>query len=288
MLWRGFCVIIIFMNALEIKNLSFAYEKEKTVLNGVDLTVGQGEFVCLLGRNGSGKSTLARLINGLLQPTEGQISVFGLNSSDKKSLFEIRKRACMVFQNPDNQMVASIVEDDLVFGPENIGVPREEIGRRIEYALGAVNMTEFRHSTPTRLSGGQKQRIAIAGVLALKPEILILDESTAMLDPKGREEVMSVVRELNKNGMTVIDVTHYMEEAYEADRIVILDGGKIAFSGTPREVFSRAEELEKFGLDVPKAAYIAKELRKNGIPLPDEIYDGEGLKQSLCELFRKI
>ncbi|MBP5193545.1 MAG: energy-coupling factor transporter ATPase [Clostridia bacterium] len=276
------------MNALEIKNLSFAYEKGKTVLNGVDLTVGQGEFVCLLGRNGSGKSTLARLINGLLQPTEGQISVFGLNSSDKKSLFEIRKRAGMVFQNPDNQMVASIVEDDLAFGPENIGVPRDEIGRRIEYALGAVNMTEFRHSTPTRLSGGQKQRIAIAGVLALKPEILILDESTAMLDPKGREEVMSVVRELNKNGMTVIDVTHYMEEAYEADRIVILDGGKIALSGTPREVFSRAEELEKFGLDVPKAAYIAKELRKNGIPLPDEIYDGEGLKQSLCELFRKI
>ncbi|MBO7377764.1 MAG: energy-coupling factor transporter ATPase [Clostridia bacterium] len=276
------------MNALEIKNLSFAYEKEKTVLNGVDLTVGQGEFVCLLGRNGSGKSTLARLINGLLQPTEGEISVFGLNSSEKKNLFEIRKRAGMVFQNPDNQMVASIVEDDLAFGPENIGVPREEIGRRIEYALGAVNMTEFRRSTPARLSGGQKQRIAIAGVLALKPEILILDESTAMLDPKGREEVMSVVRQLNKNGMTVLDVTHYMEEAYEADRIVILDGGKIAFSGTPREVFSHAEELEKFGLDVPKAAYIAKELRKNGIPLPDGIYDGEGLGKSLCELFRKI
>ena len=276
------------MNALEIRNLSFAYEKEKTVLKGIDLAVGQGEFVCLLGRNGSGKSTLARLINGLLQPTEGEILVFGLSSKEKKNLFEIRKRAGMVFQNPDNQMVASIVEDDLAFGPENIGVPREEIGRRIEYALDAVGMKEFRHSTPTRLSGGQKQRIAIAGVLALKPEILILDESTAMLDPKGRGEVMSVVRELNKKGMTVIDVTHYMEEALEADRIMILDGGRIALSGTPREVFSRADELEKFGLAVPKAAYIAKELRKNGIPLPDEIYDGEGLKQSLCELFQRI
>ena len=275
------------MNALEIKDLDFAYESGKNVLSGINITVEEGEFVCLLGRNGSGKSTLARLINGLLAPTGGSVSVFGMDSSDKKNLFEIRKRAGMVFQNPDNQMVASIVEDDLAFGPENVGVKREEIGERISYALAAVGMEEFRHSTPSRLSGGQKQRIAIAGVLALKPEILILDESTAMLDPKGRGEVMKVVKDLNKNGMTVVSITHYMDEAVDCDRAVVLSEGKIVMQGAPREVFSRAEELARYGLNVPKAAYIAQKLRENGLPLADDIYEGEALEKALCGLFQK-
>ena len=275
------------MNALEIKDLDFAYESGKNVLSGINITVEEGEFVCLLGRNGSGKSTLARLINGLLAPTGGSVSVFGMDSSDKKNLFEIRKRAGMVFQNPDNQMVASIVEDDLAFGPENVGVKREEIGERISYALAAVGMEEFRHSTPSRLSGGQKQRIAIAGVLALKPDILILDESTAMLDPKGRGEVMKVVKDLNKNGMTVVSITHYMDEAVDCDRAVVLSEGKIVMQGAPREVFSRAEELARYGLNVPKAAYIAQKLRENGLPIADDIYEGEALEKALCGLFQK-
>ncbi|MBQ7164883.1 MAG: energy-coupling factor transporter ATPase [Clostridia bacterium] len=275
------------MNALEIKDLDFAYESGKNVLSGINITVEEGEFVCLLGRNGSGKSTLARLINGLLAPTGGSVSVFGMDSSDKKNLFEIRKRAGMVFQNPDNQMVASIVEDDLAFGPENVGVKREEIGERISYALAAVGMEEFRHSTPSRLSGGQKQRIAIAGVLALKPDILILDESTAMLDPKGRGEVMKVVKDLNKNGMTIVSITHYMDEAVDCDRAVVLSEGKIVMQGAPREVFSRAEELARYGLNVPKAAYIAQKLRENGLPLADDIYEGEALEKALCGLFQK-
>ena len=275
------------MNVLEIKKLNFAYD-DTPVLRDVSLTVEKGEFVCLLGRNGSGKSTLARLINGLLTPTSGEVLVFGLSSSVKKNLFEIRKRAGMVFQNPDNQMVASIVEDDLAFGPENIGVPPAEIEERIASALSAVGMTEFRQSTPSRLSGGQKQRIAIAGVIALRPEILILDESTAMLDPKGRAEVMSVVRRLNKEeGMTVIDITHYMDEAVDADKIVVLDGGRVVMQGKPSEIFARKRELEAYGLNVPKAAYIAQKLRENGLPLDGNIFDGEVLKAKLCELLQR-
>ncbi|MBP5308267.1 MAG: energy-coupling factor transporter ATPase [Clostridia bacterium] len=275
------------MNALEIKNLDFAYEGGKNVLSGINLTVSEGEFVCLLGRNGSGKSTLARLINGLLLPARGSVCVFGMDSAEKKNLFEIRKRAGMVFQNPDNQTVASIVEDDLAFGPENVGVERAEIGERISYALSAVGMEEFRYATPSKLSGGQKQRIAIAGVLALKPDMLILDESTAMLDPKGRAEVTSVVRELNKNGMTVISITHYMDEAVDSDRVIVLSEGKIVMQGVPAEIFSRAEELARYGLNVPKAAYIAKKLRENGLPIAEGIYEGEALEKALCELFQK-
>ena len=272
------------MNALEISKLNFSYE-QIPVLRDVSLTVKRGEFVCLLGRNGSGKSTLARLVNGLLTPSSGEIKVFGLDSTKKENLFEIRKKAGMVFQNPDNQMVASIVEDDLAFGPENVGVEREEIGERISYALKAVGMEEFRHSTPSRLSGGQKQRIAIAGVLALKPDILILDESTAMLDPKGRSEVMSVVKKLNKEeGLTVIDITHYMDEAVDADRIVVLSDGRVVMQGAPSEVFARARELEVYGLNVPKATYIAQKLREKGLPIAGEIFDGEDLINKLCEL----
>lgn len=273
------------MNALEISGLSFSYEEGKSVLDNIDLTVKEGEYVCLLGRNGSGKSTLARLINGLLLPTSGSVKVFGLDSADKKNLYEIRKTAGMVFQNPDNQMVASIVEDDLAFGPENIGVPPEEIGERITYALSAVGMEEFRHSTPTRLSGGQKQRIAVAGVLALKPRILILDESTSMLDPKGREEVTSVISRLNREeGMTVINITHYMDEAVGCDRAVVLAGGKVVMDGTPREIFSRGKELEEYGLGLTKAAYIAQKLQKLGVPTGGEIMTEEELFDKLCEL----
>lgn len=275
------------MNVIEIKKLNFAYDKLHAVKD-VSLTVKKGEFVCLLGRNGSGKSTLARLINGLLKPTSGTVSVFGMDSSVKSNLFEIRKRAGMVFQNPDNQMIASIVEDDLAFGPENVGVPQEEIGERITAALRAVGMEEFRYSTPSRLSGGQKQRIAIAGVLALKPDILILDESTAMLDPRGRREVMSVVKHLNRNeGLTVIDITHYMEEAVDCDRVLVMSDGEIVEQGTPKEVFAHAEELERYGLAVPKAAYIAQKLRQNGVPIGSEIFDGEALERELCELLQR-
>jgi len=277
------------MNALEIKNLSFQYEDGKHVLSDVSLAVEQGQFVCLLGRNGSGKSTLARLINGLLEPTSGSVTVFGLDSGKKENLFEIRKRAGMVFQNPDNQMVASIVEDDLAFGPENVGIPPEEIGERISYALAAVGMEQFRHSTPSRLSGGQKQRIAIAGVLALKPDILIMDESTAMLDPKGRREVMNVVRRLNREeGLTVINITHYMDEAVDCDKILVLSGGQVVMQGNPSEVFARDRELEEYGLSVPKAAYIAQKLRKSGVPVPDGVYKREELESSLCELLQRI
>ena len=276
------------MNVIEISQLNFAYDKEP-VVKDVTLSVKRGEFVCLLGRNGSGKSTLARLINGLLKPTSGTVSVFGMDSSVKANLFEIRKRAGMVFQNPDNQMIASIVEDDLAFGPENIGIPPEEIGERITYALKAVGMEEFRRSTPSRLSGGQKQRIAIAGVLALKPDVLILDESTAMLDPRGRREVMSVVKRLNREeGLTVIDITHYMDEAVDCDRIVVMSDGRIVMEGVPDEIFVRAKELERHGLAVPKAAYIAQKLRENGLPIKSNIYDGEELGKELCELLQRI
>ena len=276
------------MRALEISGLKFAYEGDKYVLSDINLEVEAGEFICLLGRNGSGKSTLARLINGLLTPSAGTIRVFGLNSSEKANLYEIRKRAGMVFQNPDNQMVASVVEDDLAFGPENLGIPPKEIDERIGEALSAVGMEEFRRATPARLSGGQKQRIAIAGILALRPDMLILDESTAMLDPKGRAEVMNVVRDLNKKGMTVIDITHYMEEAAECDRAVVLSRGKIVMQGAPKDVFSREKELEEYGLALPKAAYIAQKLQKNGLPLGSGIFTEEGLEKELCELFRKI
>ena len=276
------------MNVIEISQLNFAYDKEP-VVKDVTLSVKRGEFVCLLGRNGSGKSTLARLINGLLKPTSGTVSVFGMDSSVKANLFEIRKRAGMVFQNPDNQMIASIVEDDLAFGPENIGIPPEEIGERITYALKAVGMEEFRRSTPSRLSGGQKQRIAIAGVLALKPDVLILDESTAMLDPRGRREVMSVVKRLNREeGLTVIDITHYMDEAVDCDKILVLSGGQVVMQGNPSEVFARDRELEEYGLSVPKAAYIAQKLRKSGVPVPDGVYKREELESSLCELLQRI
>ena len=277
------------MEAVKFENVKFAYreDEEDFAVNGVTLSIGEGEFVAVLGRNGSGKSTLAKMINALLVPTEGRAEVFGLDTADSKNTFEIRKSAGMVFQNPDNQTVASIVEDDVAFGPENIGVPREEIGRRIGFALNAVGMQAFRDATPSRLSGGQKQRIAIAGVLAVMPKIMILDESTAMLDPKGRREVMDVVKRLNKErGMTVILITHFMDEALEAGRAVVMHRGEIVMDGTPEEIFSRADELESYNLTLPRAAYISKKLAEGGMPVKGA-FNAEELSEEICGSLRK-
>lgn len=272
-----------------IKGLSFRYRaKGDYVLNNLNLAVEEGEFVAVIGHNGSGKSTLAKLMNGLLQPTQGEVCVGDYRTGDKQSLFEIRKRVGVVFQNPDNQLVASIVEDDVAFGAENIGLPREEIGERIEFALSAVGMEEYRHSTPARMSGGQKQRIAIAGVLAVRPEVLVLDESTAMLDPRGRREVMEVVERLNReNGMSVVLITHYMDEVAKADRVIVLSDGRIAMTGSPREVFSRGEELKTYGLSLPVPAQIAQKLREKGVPANGAALTAEELSEELCELLRR-
>ena len=272
-----------------IKDLSFRYRaKGDYVLNNLNLAVEEGEFVAVIGHNGSGKSTLAKLMNGLLQPTQGEVCVGDYRTGDKQCLFEIRKRVGVVFQNPDNQLVASIVEDDVAFGAENIGLPREEIGERIEFALSAVGMEEYRHSTPARMSGGQKQRIAIAGVLAVRPEVLVLDESTAMLDPRGRREVMEVVERLNReNGMSVVLITHYMDEVAKADRVIVLSDGRIAMTGSPREVFSRGEELKTYGLSLPVPAQIAQKLRQKGVPANGAAPTAEELSEELCELLRR-
>lgn len=252
-------------------------------LDGINLCVEEGEFVAVLGHNGSGKSTLARLTNGLLTPTSGKISVLGLDASDEKNLFAIRKQVGIVFQNPDNQTVASIVEDDIAFGPENVGVPREEIGNRIDFALNAVGMQAFRHSTTSRLSGGQKQRIAIAGVLALKPRVMILDESTAMLDPRGRKEVIDVVRKLNKEeNITVLLITHFPEEALFADRAIVMHQGRIVMEGAPIEVLSKEEELSQYSLALPKPLKIAKALREGGLPVADA-YSAEALAGEIVQ-----
>ena len=272
-----------------IKDLSFRYRaKGDYVLNNLNLAVEEGEFVAVIGHNGSGKSTLAKLMNGLLQPTQGEVCVGDYRTGDKQCLFEIRKRVGVVFQNPDNQLVASIVEDDVAFGAENIGLPREEIGERIEFALSAVGMEEYRHSTPARMSGGQKQRIAIAGVLAVRPEVLVLDESTAMLDPRGRREGMEVVERLNReNGMSVVLITHYMDEVAKADRVIVLSDGRIAMTGSPREVFSRGEELKTYGLSLPVPAQIAQKLREKGVPANGAALTAEELSEELCELLRR-
>ena len=272
------------MALLEVKNLSYSYNRQNQALKNVSFSVESGEYVALIGHNGSGKSTLARLLNALLTPVSGTVTVDGFSSDDKKALFEIRKRVGMVFQNPDNQLVASIVEDDVAFGPENIGVPRKEIGERIDFALNAVDMKEYAKSSPTRLSGGQKQRIAIAGVIALKPKILILDESTAMLDPAGRKEIAEVVKKLNKeNGVTVIAVTHYMDEVLNADRVLVLSGGEIIKTGTPKEIFADSETLKKAGLTLPLATSISLKLKENGVPLKGEVLTAEQLGAALCE-----
>ncbi len=281
--------IITNMAQILLENITFSYDKKTDVLKNISLSVEKGEYVAILGHNGSGKSTLAKLLNGLITATSGSAEICGFSPFEKKNLFEIRKRVGVIFQNPDNQLVASIVEDDVAFGPENLGVKRQEIKERIDFALSAVNMEEFRKSSPTRLSGGQKQRIAIAGVLALKPEVLVLDESTSMLDPKGREEVLSVVKKLNKQeGVTVIAITHYMEEAVEADKIIVLKDGEIVSFGAPEKVFSDKSALDKAGLCLPLSEEIANELKKSGVISGGQVLTETALTEGLCESLSKI
>lgn len=255
-------------------------------LDGVDLDVKQGEFVAILGHNGSGKSTLARHLNVLLTPGSGTLWVDGKDVQDADNLWDIRQNTGMVFQNPDNQIIASVVEEDVAFGPENIGVPTQEIWKRVEKSLKSVGMVQYREHSPNRLSGGQKQRVAIAGVMAMEPKCIVLDEPTAMLDPNGRKEVLDAVEQLNREkGVTVVLITHYMEEVTRADRIYVMDNGKVVMQGTPRAVFSQVDTLKSYRLDVPQITLLAYELKKAGLPVPDGILNRQELVEALCRLY---
>lgn len=259
-----------------------------TAVDHLNLEITAGDFVAVLGHNGSGKSTLAKQINGILVPTEGTLYVEGIDVADEERIWDVRRTAGMVFQNPDNQIIANVVEEDVGFGPENIGVPTEEIWKRVEKALKAVGMALFRKKSPNRLSGGQKQRVAIAGVLAMKPKCIVLDEPTAMLDPNGRAEVIRTIRELNRTeGITIILITHYMEEVIDADRVIVMDDGKIVMDGTPSEVFSRVEELKALQLDVPQVTELAHELKKAGVDLPDGILHRDEFLRDLAPLLKQ-
>lgn len=261
-------------------------ENVTEAVDHVSLDVEQGQFIAILGHNGSGKSTLAKHINAILKPTEGEMTVDGMSTSEEDNVWSVRQTAGMVFQNPDNQIVATIVEEDVAFGPENLGVPTDEIWERVNKALESVNMTMYRGYSPNKLSGGQKQRVAIAGVLAMKPKCIVLDEATAMLDPLGRKEVMSAIIELNKvEKITVILITHYMDEAVLADEIFVMDKGKIAMEGTPRQVFSHVEEIRELRLDVPAATAMAYELRKAGYNIPKDILTRDELVEAVCQLY---
>lgn len=272
---------------IEIKNLKHSYidtdGNEIHALNGVSLDIYKGEFIAVIGANGSGKSTLARHLNALLLPTEGKCIVAGMDTADDKNLWNIRQHVGMVFQNPDNQIVAAIVEEDVAFGPENIGVPPAEIRTRVDNALAAVGMTEYAKHAPHLLSGGQKQRVAIAGVLALEPDCIVLDEPTAMLDPRGRIEIVNTVKKLNREkNITVVYITHYMEEAMQADRIIAMEHGVIKMQGKPEEIFTKVKELHALGLETPLAARAAFDLRQKGIKLADGIISNEELTEELC------
>lgn len=287
------------MEVVKIDNVSFKYKVPSSddskpfeelmadyAVKNVSLSIEEGEFVAILGHNGSGKSTLAKLLNGLIMPESGDITVYGKNTKDTETLFDIRKSIGMVFQNPDNQMIATIVEDDLAFGPENIGIEPSEISRRVDWALKCVGMEGHRQSSSFRLSGGQKQRIAIAGVLAIKPKILVLDESTAMLDPLGRIEVLNVVKKLNKElGMTIILITHFMEEAAQADKIFVFNDGELVLRGKPKEIFGNYDYLKSIGLAVPFACEVAKRLYEGGINIDkNNILTTEELYRAICQL----
>lgn len=280
--------IIDFMNPMiEVQNVKYRYEDGdgSQVLEGVSLSVEQGEFVAILGHNGSGKSTLAKLLNALYIPTEGRVLVCGMDTADEENTFSIRQNAGMVFQNPDNQLVATIVEEDIAFGLENLGLEPHEIRERVDNALATVGMSAYAQSAPHMLSGGQKQRIAIAGVVAMQPRIIILDEPTAMLDPSGRKEVMQTVLRLNREmGITVVYITHFMEEAAQARRIVVMDGGTIAMQGPPRDVFSHVEQLKRIGLDVPWATELAYRLKEDGLNVNAKVLTAEELTEELCRL----
>lgn len=269
---------------IEIQNVSYAYEDAAAkALNNVSLTINDGEFVAVVGHNGSGKSTLAKHLNALLLPTEGKVLVDGMDTADEADTLSIRQRVGMVFQNPDNQLVTTIVEEDVAFGPENIGVPGNEIRARVDRALAAVGMEKYAHSAPNMLSGGQKQRIAIAGMLAMQPKVLVLDEATAMLDPKGRRDIIDLVTKLHKeNGITVVMITQYMEEAIGADRVAVMSGGELLLEGTPKEVFSQDELLHKHRLDVPVMQQLANRLNAHGANLPKSILSVEEMAQAIC------
>ena len=259
-------------------------EEIRRAVDGVDLDVERGEFIAILGHNGSGKSTLAKHINAILTPTEGTMWVGGMDTREEKDIWNIRQTAGMVFQNPDNQIIGSVVEEDVGFGPENLGVPSLEIWDRVQESLQAVGMLEYRHHSPNRLSGGQTQRVAIAGVVAMHPKCIVLDEPTAMLDPNGRKEVIRTVRALNEvEEVTVILITHYMEEVVWADKVIVMDDGKIVMQGTPREIFSRVDELKKYSLDVPQVTLLAHELKEKGVPLSDGILTIDELVDELCQ-----
>ncbi len=275
-------------NIIEIDNLIFEYKRDEDqeVIRAVDtvsLNIERGSFVAIIGRNGSGKSTLAKNINALLLPTSGEVLVDGFNTKDESALWKVRQTAGMVFQNPDNQLVSSIVEDDVAFGPENLAVAPKEIRKRVDESLRAVGMYEERLKAPHMLSGGQKQRIAIAGVVAMKPKCIILDEPTAMLDPKGREEVMTIIKKLHKEGITILLITHFMEEAARADRVIIMEKGRIVMDGQPKQVFARSEEIRELSLDLPLPVELAERLRKEGFDVPLEIITTEEMVEFICQ-----
>ena len=275
---------------IECRNLVFKYtvsenQEEKIAINDVNLQITEGEFIAILGHNGSGKSTMAKHMNALLIPTDGKMLVNKMDTSDMNNLWNVRETAGMVFQNPDNQLVATIVEEDVAFGPENLGVPPEEIRKRVDEALERVGMSEYKKHAPHLLSGGQKQRIAIAGILAMQPKCIIFDEPTAMLDPSGRKEVLDTIIDLNRNyGITVILITHYMDEAAKADRIVVMDKGKLILDGKPRDVFSNVEKMKNIGLDVPQVTELSYELQKVGIKIDTRILDENEMVNVICQL----
>ncbi|EES51220.1 energy-coupling factor transporter ATPase [Clostridium botulinum] len=267
-----------------IRNEEGAAE-EKYALKNVNLKVKKGEFLVVLGHNGSGKSTIAKHMNALITPSSGTVIVDSLNTSDENNLWEIRSRAGMVFQNPDNQLVATIVEEDVAFGPENLGVESKEIRKRVDDSLEKVGMSEYKRHAPHLLSGGQKQRIAIAGILAIQPKCIIFDEPTAMLDPSGRKDVLKTIKDINKNyGITIVLITHYMDEAAQADRIVVMDGGEVKMEGTPKEIFPQVEMMKNIGLDVPQVTELTYELRKAGIDIPKEILNVDEMVNAICQL----
>lgn len=280
---------------ISAENLYFRYESEEEtdgkkasdyVLNGLDISIDEGEFVAVLGHNGSGKSTFAKHLNGILIPTSGKVYVNGIDTSDETKLFELRRCAGMVFQNPDNQIVSSIVEEDVAFGLENLGVPYKEMRERVDNALKAVNMYEYRMHSPNQLSGGQKQRVAIAGIIAMRPKCIILDEPTAMLDPQGRREVMATIKLMNREyGITVVLITHYMDEAAQCGRVIVMDKGRVVLDDKPEEVFSQVELMKRLGLDVPQAAELMWELRKAGCDIPQGIITEEACAEEILRLF---
>lgn len=282
------------MSIVETKKLSFDYirrDEEGNVegivnaVQDVSIKIEPGEFLAVLGHNGSGKSTLAKHFNALLLPTEGTVLIDGMDTTDEEHLWEIRQTAGMVFQNPDNQIIASIVEEDVAFGPENMGVPTGEIIRRVDMSLKAVGMEKYRSVSPNRLSGGQKQRVSIAGVIAMRPKCIVLDEPTAMLDPNGRKEVIRTLHELNtKEGITIILITHYMDEVVDADRVIVMDDGKVVKTGTPRQIFAEVELLRSLRLDVPQVTQVAYELRKHGLPINSGILTINELVDAVCQL----